>query len=81
MSKEMLIGYILGILVYAVVNTIWTIIASARGTLRIDHTNPEKDLYRFEIDNLEQLSKKKYVRLSIDHNADLHVPRFDDSQN
>ena len=40
------------------------------GTLQID-SKGEKELYRFEIDDLDGLSKKKYVRLKIDNNADL----------
>lgn len=43
----------------------------AGGTLKIDHSDPEKDLYRFEIDDLDDLSKKKRVILSIKHDADL----------
>ena len=44
---------------------------SVTGTLRIDHSNPEKDLYRFDIDDLDKLDKQKFVKLKIDHNADL----------
>lgn len=41
------------------------------GVLRVDHSNPEKDIYRFEIDNLDKLRTKKKVILMIDHHADL----------
>ena len=42
------------------------------GTLRIDHSNPEKDIYRMEFeDDLDKLGKKKRVILKIDNNADL----------
>ena len=41
------------------------------GTLRIDVSNPEKDLYRFEINSIEKLSKKKRVVLRVDPKADL----------
>lgn len=44
---------------------------SASGTLRIDHSNPLKDIYRIEIDDLDKLVKKKRVVLKVDHNADL----------
>lgn len=44
---------------------------SASGTLRIDHSNPFKDVYRIEIDDLDKLVKKKRVVLKVDHNADL----------
>ena len=40
------------------------------GTLQID-TKGEKELYRFEIDDFDSLSKKKYVRLKVNNNADL----------
>lgn len=43
----------------------------AQGTLRIDHSNPEKDVYLFEIDSLDTISKKKRIVLKIDHNANL----------
>lgn len=43
----------------------------ASGTLRIDHSNPEKDLYRLDIEDLVSLDKKTYFKLKIDHNADL----------
>lgn len=41
------------------------------GTLKIDHSNPEKDSYRFEIDDLSKLNKKTWFILRIDHKADL----------
>ncbi len=41
------------------------------GTLRIDHSNPEKDVYRFEIDDLDKLSTKKHIVLKVDNTADL----------
>ena len=40
------------------------------GTLMIDH-NSEKELYRFDIDDLDALSAKKFVRLKVDNNANL----------
>lgn len=43
----------------------------AQGTLRIDHSNPEKDVYLFEINSLDTISKKKRIVLKIDHNANL----------
>lgn len=41
------------------------------GTLKIDRTNPSKDVYRFEIDNLNVLDKKTIITLRVDHHADL----------
>lgn len=57
------IGSIIGVLIFRA--------HSSNGTLRIDHTNPEKDVYRIEIDDFDKLSKKKRVILKVDNHADL----------
>lgn len=41
------------------------------GTLNIDQSNPEKDLYLFDVGDLEKLPKKKYIVLKINANAHL----------
>lgn len=38
------------------------------GILRIDQSNPEKDIYRLEIDNLDILPKKKKIVLKVKKN-------------
>ena len=43
------------------------------GTLKIDHSDPEKDVYNFEIDDLDCLSSKTKIVLKIEN-------RFDRSQ-
>ena len=55
--------------VSSIVTMIVMYLTSAHGTLRIDHSNPEKDLYRIEINNLEDLSRKKRVILDVDNRA------------
>lgn len=67
MELAFFIGAIFGSIVYAIIQYVTV----AHGTLRIDHSDPEKDVYRFEIDNLDKLNKKSYVELKIDHDADL----------
>lgn len=62
-----LIGCVLGVIGTLLLNYI----NSAHGVLRIDHSDPNKDLYRFEIDDLDKLNGKTYVELKIDHDADL----------
>lgn len=63
---------IVGVLVGSIIsNIIFSIRYRKDGTLRIDHSNPEKDVYRIEIDDLEGLSKKKHVILKVDNNANL----------
>lgn len=44
---------------------------TASGTLRIDHSNPEKDIYRIDIDDLDKLSRKKRIVLKVDNHARL----------
>ena len=55
--------------VSSIVTLIITYRTSGRGALRIDHSNPERDLYRIEINNLEDLSRKKRVILDVDNSA------------
>lgn len=63
-----ILGMIIGSLVVSLVFT-WR---TASGTLKIDHSNPEKDQYLFVIDGeLDQLSKKKKIVLKVDNDADL----------
>lgn len=63
---------LIGLLVGSIVsNIIFFIRYRKAGTLRIDHSDPEKDVYRIEIDDLDGLSKKKHVILKVDNNADL----------
>lgn len=63
---------VIGVLVGLIIsNIIFSIRYRKAGTLRIDHSNPEKDVYRIEIDDLDGLSKKKHVILKVDNNANL----------
>ena len=41
------------------------------GTLRIDHSDPDKDVYRFDIDSIDDLAKRKRIVLSVDNKANL----------
>lgn len=63
--------FVLGFVLAMLINIVERLILKPHGTLRIDHSNPEKDIYRFEINNLDSLDKKKRIVLKIDHHADL----------
>ena len=63
-----LIGFVTG---FSICNAIFSCYYNPVGTLRIDHSSKEKDVYLFEIDNLDELSSKKHVVLKVDNNADL----------
>lgn len=56
-----ILGFILG----------WVYPRKTIGTLKIDHSDPEKDRYQFEIPNLDILDKKTEISLRVDHDADL----------
>ena len=45
----------------------WYLAGSSKpdGTLIINESNPEKDIYRFEIDDIENLSNKKQIVIKI----------------
>lgn len=69
MRFELVIAFLVGMAIgMFIINLIWSM-QKTTGTLRIDHSNPERDLYRFEIDDLENISSKKRITLHIDHNA------------
>lgn len=65
---EYFIGFVIGCVIS---NIIFFIRHSFVGTLRIDHSNPEKDVYRFDINDLDKLNNKNRIILKIDHHADL----------
>lgn len=62
---------IVGSAIGAIVTIVFQRMLFTSGTLRIDHSNPKKDTYRFEINDLDSINKKKRITLVIDHNANL----------
>lgn len=68
MVLKFAIVFLLGVLIGVVIKSL---IKRPTGTLLIDKSNPEKDLYRFDIDYLSKISKRKYILLKVDPNADL----------
>ncbi len=63
--------FVIGVIVGCIFTLILLRLSSGRGTLRVDHSNPERDIYRLEIDDLDGLAYKKRMLVSIDHNANL----------
>lgn len=60
-----------GVIIGIILRKLFDLIRSATGVLKIDHSNPEKDIYRIEIDELETLNRASKVILRVDHHADL----------
>lgn len=63
-----LIGIIVGIVISSCIYAYYYL---PEGTLRIDCSNLEKDIYRIEIDDLDKLKKKHIIVFKVDNNADL----------
>lgn len=61
------ITFLLGILAGHLIGKL----QKAYGVLKIDRYHSDKELYRFEIDNLDELAKKKFIVLRVDNDADL----------
>lgn len=59
-------GLILGIFVGLILRSAFT-----KGCVRIDRNSMEKDIYRFEIDDIDNLHTYKRIMLKVDSNADL----------
>ena len=63
--------FIYGLLAGSLIGNIacFVYIRNTFGTLKIDHSNPEKDVYLFEIGDIDSLRKKKRIILKVDNNA------------
>lgn len=59
-----------GIVIGFVIACVITFIRSAKGTFNIYTSDPEKDLFKLELDDLNAVFKKKYVRLKIVQHSD-----------
>ena len=69
---EIVVAFLIGVIVGCVITAIWEECRTAHGVLRIDHSDPEKDVFRFDLtDQLDQLEAKTRVAFKIDNGADL----------
>lgn len=57
----------LGVFIGALVRSIVRHIRTGYGILHIDHSDPEKDLFRFEIEDLADLNTKSVIKMKIVH--------------
>ena len=71
MGIDHLLILALGLVIGAAVATLFMLFTSGHGTLHIDHSNPEKDVYNFEIDRVDNLNKKKRFIMQIEHHTDI----------
>ena len=65
----MVLYIIVGALSFIVGGLAYRLYFRSDGVLQIDHSDPEKDVYQININDLEALSKKKRFLLKVDNNA------------
>lgn len=70
LSLSYWIVFLIGLLAGIVAMIIFNRITTKSGYLRIDHSNPKKDIFRLEVDGIADRTTKRFV-LKVDHNADL----------
>lgn len=57
--------FVIGIAVGVCISNLIHFIQSSYGTLTIDQSKPDKDMYKLEIENLDVLPKKKSVVMKV----------------
>lgn len=62
--------FTLGLIIGMLISGIISYFKKASGVLQINHSNPEKDVYKFCIDDLDVLDKKKSITIKIEHTRD-----------
>jgi hypothetical protein len=62
------LAFLIGIGVGLIVASAFWLWKRTYGTLVIDRSNPQKDVYRIEISDLDRLATKKSVVLKVDIN-------------
>ena len=67
---ELAFAFIAGIIIGMLVAAFATIRMQA-GTLKIDKSNPEKDVYLLEIDDLDNIDKKDFIILRVNDHASI----------
>lgn len=71
-----LITCICGVVVGVVISIIWSR-AHACGTIEVDCSDPDKDVYRLVVDDLKSLTKKRWIVFKVNRNA--HFSREEQS--
>lgn len=60
--------FIFGVIVGGLL-TFLVVLRMLVGTLKIDHDDPEKDVYRFDVTDIDALAKRKYILLAVESNS------------
>ena len=65
------VWFAIGAFIGSLITNIIYLSKRTSGVLKIDLRDPEKDKYRFVINDITNVHKKKRIELKIDPNADL----------
>lgn len=65
------IAFLLGFVVGSIVTAVIFRLKQPCGELKIDRSNPQKDIYRFDVGDLDKLAGKKRIVLKVNNEADL----------
>ena len=57
----------IGILLGAIISSFVMMLRSSRGTFLIDNSDPEKDVYKLNLGDLDEVSKKRLIVVRIEH--------------
>ena len=68
---EGLLMFMFGVAAGLSLTMIFKLTRSTTGKFLIDSSDPEKDVFRLDLDKLEDVYKKKVIELKIVRNADL----------
>lgn len=63
-----LIG-IAGIVIGILIGTALVLASCYSGTFFVNETNPEKDIYRLDFDNLNEVAKKDWILFKVKHDS------------
>lgn len=67
---EFAFAFVFGIIVGMGI-TVISLMRFNGGTLKIDHSDSQRDVYLFEIKDLDNISEKDFIILHVDNYADL----------
>ena len=59
--------FLIGVAAGAIIACVIAAFHTAYGTLEINNSDPEKDIYQIQIEDLDSLSKKKCLKCKITH--------------
>lgn len=68
---SLLVAFISGLTMGVAICILIARFRKKEGVLLIDRSNPGKDVYRFNVHNLDKLSSRKRITLDVDPNAKL----------